>query len=735
MRYSKWIVHSVLLFTVPSTTLYPETTLPIVQNHETVSESLQIGPHCSYDDILHLLDDLERGELEKRCTEADLEKINHLLINLARQGILPNEAEEAFVLENDIDELLSPEDDPYGYYFSFDQSHERNIIPAILYGQGEMILCKSWIHKQWDKAKKFYKKHKKAVIIGTVCVVVAVTVIGIAAALSSAGAAAAGAAAADNNAKGHSEPSSPSASSAPADPSPAIPTATHAPILQSLIDGQISTFKESITKEQFFQSPNESNSSSWGEDGRMLGSLFAHESFKNLSQQFYDPSQFFPEPGSLFQFPTLQKDTTISPDIGHQEIDLKFSTDYAPLYANPSFDTDFNTLSYQMRGEKALTLGYLSQAVHDLGRAIELDPTTPLPYLERGVAYFGLGEYDRSLEDYHKYTSQTQKSPALSIPDFSLGFAKGLPQGIYDSGEGFFLFLSNLVTHPVHTGGQIWDALTLLSNLANSGQWNTLSEVLAPEVHQLVTEWETLASEIKGELAGYVFGKYGSDIIMPGALAKALSKGLKGAQEISAIYKGLQTTERTLLLESVASIENSAQIGEVIQASQKAIVLAEDLGFPVHEMAQLKKAGHLEEAVANTFETIANTPAMRESYEVFKGAEAFLKPYQGKFMTETQARELIHQTGIQTFPRPQGIPENFRVRLSNTGAGMLYVHPDNVHISIRVMPGKPHSLNPSQQQPYVIYRKHGKTLDKLGNIVDPSSPAAHIPFNEFIYPQ
>jgi hypothetical protein len=96
--------------------------------------------------------------------------------------------------------------------------------------------------------------------------------------------------------------------------------------------------------------------------------------------------------------------------------------------------------------------------------------------------------------------------------------------------------------------------------------------------------------------------------------------------------------------------------------------------------------------------------------------------------------ELIHQAGLPIFPRPKGIPENFRVKLSEKPGGMKYVHPNYTHESIRVMPGKPHSPNPYQQKPYVIHMKDGKALDKYGNpVVDISSPEAHIPLEEFIY--
>ena len=71
--------------------------------------------------------------------------------------------------------------------------------------------------------------------------------------------------------------------------------------------------------------------------------------------------------------------------------------------------------------------------------------------------------------------------------------------------------------------------------------------------------------------------------------------------------------------------------------------------------------------------------------------------------------------------------------ITDKGAGMEYAHPTNPHIRIRVMPGKLHSPNPSQQKPYVTQMKDGQALDKLGNNVNKKAPEAHIPFDEFIY--
>jgi tetratricopeptide (TPR) repeat protein len=705
---------SILLATTPFSFVYPQDAPPqiILQKlNEQHTESI-----LSYDEIMHLLDELESGELEKRCSFEDLEKIDHFLALLAKEGILPNESEED--LSDDVEELLNA-DNPYKYVFSLGDSSYM-VVPAIANEYGEMILCKSWLGKKWKKTKKFVKKHKKAIIIGA-AIVVAATVVAVAIVASSATAAsaagAAGSATAAAASKSHKQEYEEEAVSTNETSSAIV---AEAPLLKEAMDEQIFSFKENIVNEQFFQPSNPliQQDLSWEENGRMLGALFAHDSLKKTEQQNTGAHYPFSLEGSGGSF-----------DFGHLEIDRKFTTDYTSLYTSEK-ETDFTTLSYQARGERALDYGYLTQAVHDLGKAIELNPANPLPYLERGFAHFGLGQYDSCLEDYHTYTSQTPKA-SLSIPEFSLGFAKALPKGIYDSGKGIFLFVSDLVTHPVRTGEQIWDVLSLLSKLACSEQWGALSEVIAPEVHQLVKEWDTLPSDTRGELAGYAFGKHGSDIFIPGALARAISKGVKGAQELSSIYKGLQTAEKTLLLESVTGLE-SAKIAEVIQSSQRTIILGEELGFTPHQMGQLKQAGNLENAVTNTFENISKNPAMRESFEFFKKAEAFLKPYKA-FMEETQCRELIHQTGIQTFPRPKGIPESFRIKITGKGGGMEYVHPTNKHLRIRVMPGKPHSPLPHQQKPYVIQKADGKALDKLGNPVSPDVPEAHIPLEEFTY--
>ncbi|MBS0621879.1 MAG: hypothetical protein JSR80_02840 [Verrucomicrobia bacterium] len=179
-----------------------------------------------------------------------------------------------------------------------------------------------------------------------------------------------------------------------------------------------------------------------------------------------------------------------------------------------------------------------------------------------------------------------------------------------------------------------------------------------------------------------------------------------------------------------------ASLGKItafLREGERAVALGEQLGFTRKEITHLKSTGELEKTVAGTFEKVVSDPASHASYERIKRAEVFLESHSKQFRPETQVRELIHQTGMPTFPRPVGIPENFRVKISQRGGGMRYVHPKDEGTSIRIMPGKPHSPFPHQREPYVIQLKNGQAIDKYGNRVSPKSPDAHIPINEFKY--
>ena len=192
--------------------------------------------------------------------------------------------------------------------------------------------------------------------------------------------------------------------------------------------------------------------------------------------------------------------------------------------------------------------------------------------------------------------------------------------------------------------------------------------------------------------------------------------------------------EKLLVLEAMAEGGSTGvNIGEVIASANRAITAGEELGFTAKEVAGLKQSGELERIIAKGRDFFTGNPELQASYDLFKNAKDTLKPYVKKPMPETNIRQLIHQSGIPTFERPAGIPANYLVRISEKGAGIEYVHPTLEKTSIRVMPGMPHSPNPSQQIPYVVHLIENKAVDKYGNFVNPKSPKAHVPLDEFIY--
>jgi tetratricopeptide (TPR) repeat protein len=373
---------------------------------------------------------------------------------------------------------------------------------------------------------------------------------------------------------------------------------------------------------------------------------------------------------------------------------------------------------YQMRGEYALELHSYDQAILDFSKVIEENPSHPDAYLDRATAYLNSGDYERSLRDYQSYTAQ-KPAPLKYAYDFSAGFAKGLPKGVIESGVQLGSFARDAIIHPINTATEVAQALSSLSKLVYSQESETLAEALAPEVCELLTKWDTFSPKEQGYHGGYIFGKYGADILIPGASAKVLSKGAKGAKKLATACKSLKNAEKTLPLESLA---------------QGTFAIGEDAGIAKREMTHLSQGEILHASITKPLGNIGNNPTMLESIQRFDYAKEFLKPYSGKFMPENQVRELIQQAGIPTFPRPKGTPENFRVKLSEKPGGMKYIHPEHTHESIRVMPGKPHSPNPHQQKPYVVHMRDGKALDKYGYpVIDISAPEAHIPLEEFVY--
>lgn len=272
-----------LLATTPTMLVYPQHTSPqitfSVQRVNDEEQRKEKDYTLSYDDMMSLLDEIESGELENKCTSEESERVRHFVAFLAKEGALPDHSEESLSLDHDIEDLLNGDDNIYEDAVSFvtPGEYQYMIAPAVLHGDGEIVPCKSWVNKEWTHVKKFAKKHKKALIIGAAVVVAAAVVVVSLAAASSAAAGAAAASAAAGS-----------------------PDSNH----------------KSDKKDQ------------WESSSSVLV-----------------PTDVPPGMAATHEAPTLR------------------STDDSHLYSNPAQEVDFNTLSHQVRGERALSLiqGYEEQ--------------------------------------------------------------------------------------------------------------------------------------------------------------------------------------------------------------------------------------------------------------------------------------------------------------------------------------------------------------------------------------
>ncbi|MGL4347931.1 MAG: hypothetical protein ACRCSV_00510 [Chlamydiales bacterium] len=116
MRKLKLLLHFYLLIAT--------TTLLALPNNSFYCVNLRLVDLCSqaatptniqsltYDQIIYLLEEIEEGDLENKCSPEQLEQINQFLGLLAIEGILPNEEEEEVSITEDIEELLKHRENP-----------------------------------------------------------------------------------------------------------------------------------------------------------------------------------------------------------------------------------------------------------------------------------------------------------------------------------------------------------------------------------------------------------------------------------------------------------------------------------------------------------------------------------------------------------------------------------------------------------------------------------------------
>ena len=353
------------------------------------------------------------------------------------------------------------------------------------------------------------------------------------------------------------------------------------------------------------------------------------------------------------------------------------------------------------------------------------DPTL---YLDRSSACLHAGKYDLVASDFEQYTQHQESSPhSISAARHAKLFVSGLKRGAYDSGEQTLHLLSDTIKHPIQTVGQMIESVGVLAKLTLSGEGMAIFEGLAPEVKDLFVNWNNISEEQRIEDLGYCVGKYGSDILTPGVIGKVG----KNATKVARAAKNLRNAKKLILVESAVASGNVSKYGKMMVAAQKNASIGKELAISFKEMRKLHKVGKLEAVLYKELPHLRLSK--NKSIVFFDKAQKQLKPFIKKPLHEQVVRSYIHKTGISTFFKPENIPKNYLVRVTERGAGMEYFHPTNTHLKVRVMPGKSHSPFPHQQRPYVIQMKDGKAFNKKGKLIEKNKAEAHIPLEEYTY--
>ncbi|NGX35647.1 MAG: hypothetical protein K1000chlam1_00477 [Candidatus Anoxychlamydiales bacterium] len=595
---------------------------------------IQIDDLLTMDEIFACIEsfpDEDDDDFEEIYTEEELKIINTFFIFLARLGVSPEDAEQ---LEKDIEELLSDEDKEYSFASpiddnrphmkiskAYDSSFTFNTRSSSDYANKKnIVLCTNIFKKMGRGIKKgakesgrFVKNNWKPIAIGSSALAVGAVIYVIASSKPS-------------------EPSFPTSLQKETiktekennstiqkdvkdvpnqDSTTTLNSENKNPLLTQVLEDSVQTFKMDLQKDNSFNQ-QQTNPTVWQNTKGTIkeySGYFAHTILDEVS----DYAKIIPEGLS---FTNLKEDSEKKVSEGHQKIDQIFATNLSEnndkiiesslahealwnLSQNIQ-DKNLQENTHYFQGQEALKAKYYDKAVDSFGKALESTPNNHNIYLDRAFAYLQAGEFDHSLNDYNAYKENEQKnyfSQSLDVLKdsgaFYVGARIGLDKGVIASGKQLLLFATNALAHPIDTSYGIYEAFSSLYKLACSQEWNALGQALVPEVYQLIDEWETLSSKEKGDRSGYILGKLGGDILIPGITAKLTSKGIKGAKELTVIAKNLQKTEKIIVLEALAESGGSSGTFKEIVHSNRVLESVASTGKLIEgfSIKQLTEAG------------------------------------------------------------------------------------------------------------------------------------------------
>lgn len=235
--------------------------------------------------------------------------------------------------------------------------------------------------------------------------------------------------------------------------------------------------------------------------------------------------------------------------------------------------SQIETLSQEIRatlGKAYLESSLYHEAVEALTTVIDQDPENKEAYFDRALANFELGEWDSATNDYLASAFQSYKGKVTDNVAFALGFTFGVTKGLGDGSLEFIPgILSSLqgLSHGIWALGAdpkgvsaafvdgVYDCLVFIQSNAIQDTALEASMIAAPELREIVTNWNTLEDRIRGEKVGHLIGKYGVEILLT-------CGSIKGVQALTR----LKRANGILTLEALSS--TTAQESAMMAASE-----------------------------------------------------------------------------------------------------------------------------------------------------------------------
>lgn len=189
-------------------------------------------------------------------------------------------------------------------------------------------------------------------------------------------------------------------------------------------------------------------------------------------------------------------------------------------------------------------------------------------YLERAVAYFETGQFDLAFKDYLTiFSSSIKAHPVDNWTPYSLEYASGITVGTLEGiGAGALEFIPSTLSSATGLCNGLWALLKNPGKASHeivSATYDCLeyirthstpeiAQTLVPELKELVTDWDSIPEYKRGQLTGYILGKYGVDVFM-----------CVGTTKLFKAYRDLKRANNILTLElAAANAENKALLIE-----------------------------------------------------------------------------------------------------------------------------------------------------------------------------